>query len=405
MKKQITLRWVATSLVFGLLASNTCGAMVSSVKAMGVAGATTAYAQDAAVAAYNPALGLDVENRWDLGVTATYWKKETTIRGDKYSATRDVSILPDFGLNYVYNDCWAFGIAVFNRDYFKTHYRRALSDFGTSHARFDYQQGTIQLRLTHRIAECHVFGASLDIHLSRFKLDGFENFATSAHSTYPTAVTGRGYDYSNGYGFTLGWLWHASECVDLGTSFSNKVEMRQFDRYRGILATRDIDVPAVWRIGAAYRPTRCLTLLADFEYIWNGDILSLNNDFSGTIAGSREGPGFAWRDTYLIKAGVEYAVNSCLDIRLGYRFERCRFGRDKAGTYLNVLVVQPMEHFATVGLTYVFDCMTEISFFGEWGFNRSVKGSIQTIGEFIGSGEFNNKGTNASLGLSIGRRF
>lgn len=412
MMKRVLKSWAGAGLACALLSlSSQAEAHILSTKATGMAGATVAYAQDSMVPVYNPALALRVCDRWDLGVNARYWKKDVTIRDENFKSSRTYVAFPEFGYNYVCNCDWAFGLSVYNYDYLKTHFKTPLSDFGTSHARFDYHVEAIQLRLAHRINNCHTFGASFDIYLGRFRLDGFENFDVAGTTIGTTSVAGHvtnnGYDYTNGYSFTLGWLWNVNRCLDFGISYSHEVAMRQLDRYKGFLAEHSIDIPSIMRVGAAYHYNCDFVLALDFEYRWWNDIHALHNLFPGSgPGGTRDGWGFHWREQWMLKVGAEYNFSNCLTARVGYRYEKTPWRDRAASTYLNALTINTVEHYFTWGFSYDLDRCSEFSFVNEIGFKNKLRGTIPAVTTpTIAAGNFHAEECNFIIGLSYGKRF
>lgn len=410
--KRILKNWSAIGLSCALLSlSSQADAVLASVKALGTAGATVAYAQDALSPVYNPALGMHICDRWDFGVNVKYWKQDAEIRGEQFKSARHYVVFPEFGINWRCDCNWSFGLAIYNWDYWKTHYRTALTDFGTSKARFDYHVEVLQLRTSHRINRCNSLGLSLDIYGGRFRLDGFERFDTQGSAVGTSSVAGHvnnnGYDYTSGYGWTVGWLWSPESCWDIGVSYSPRVSMRQLDRYKGFLSAHAIDIPATFRIGTAYRWGCDLTFLFDFEYLRWSQVRAVKRAFPGDSAGgTRDGWGFQWRDQWKIKTGLEYRFDNCITARVGYRYEKPVHKNKSAGTYLNVLTVRPIEHYLSWGLTYKLDYCSELSFVNEWGLSKKLNGTIPTVTTpAITTGDFALKSYTVLFGLSYGRKF
>jgi long-chain fatty acid transport protein len=72
-------------------------------------------------------------------------------------------------------------------------------------------------------------------------------------------------------------------------------------------------------VGIGITPLPALTFGADFQRILYSDVNAVGNaSLSSSPLGSDGGPGFAWADISVIKAGAQYAVSKVVTIRGGY---------------------------------------------------------------------------------------
>ncbi len=92
--------------------------------------------------------------------------------------------------------------------------------------------------------------------------------------------------------------------------------MGAFDKYRGFLATHAFDIPETWRVGASYyipsTETTGVTFAVDGEWRRYSQVASWANNFPGSgadfgpLLGENDGPGFGWRDQWIVKTGFNY---------------------------------------------------------------------------------------------------
>ena len=84
-----------------------------------------------------------------------------------------------------------------------------------------------------------------------------------------------------------------------------------------------LDFPQIVSTGIAYRPSNPWTIGLDFEWLDWSSFNQANLDLSTQVpeAGVTDTTiDFDFRDTWQIKAGVEYQVTECLALRGGYAF-------------------------------------------------------------------------------------
>lgn len=383
----------------------------ASIKAHGMGQTAVANPQDSLTPVYNPATAVRICDRWDLGLHIKYWNKDLNINDSantndnrKFRAARGPVYLPEFGFNRWYNNCWAVGVTLHTHEFLKTHHKTRIEGLGGTagkNARLDFHVERLSFHVAHRFNRCHNFGASLDFYAGRFKADGLDNITDTTNAG---RVFGKGYDYTQGFGFTLGWLGNIYPCLDLGVSYSHEIHMRQLDRYKGLLAQGKINIPSIFRAGAAYRLGCAWVFAFDYEYRFYNKVRSLSNEFPGTAdAGDREGLGFAWKNQWILKFGVAYELNNCWTLRLGYRHEKAPMRTNSADTYLNALAINTVEDIITTGFTYKWDRCTEVNFYFDYGFPHKITGSIPTA--TFGGGTASYREKYFVAGIGIGRYF
>lgn len=387
------------------------------VKSQGMGGVGIALPQDALAAAANPAgMGL-IGDRVDFGVTWFRPQREAEIVGNafpgvdgKYDANDTENfIIPEFGYNRVINQDVTLGVSVYGNGGMNTDYKRAIPLFGSTAPRMDLIQLFVAPTATWKINESNTVGVAVNLAYQRFEMKGLQNFASPA-SAHPDNVTNKGYDSSYGAGVHIGWIGQVNDAVTLGATYQSKTYMSKFDKYKGLFAeSGDFDIPEMYGVGIAVKATSTLTLAADVQRINYGDVDSVGNSannlfVNGQQLGSKNGPGFAWRDVTAIKIGASYAWNENLTLRGGYNHSSQPIRSSE--TLFNILAPGVVQDHVTLGATYVLPNQSELSFSYMHAFEEKVRGSGSIPPGFppagLGGGEANLKMYEDSLGIAYG---
>jgi long-chain fatty acid transport protein len=377
--------------------------IIASVKSLGMAATGVAYPLDSLCGAYNPAGNVEICDRVDVEfVWGRDWGR-AKIHGNvldsipivsaslgapingTYNAFRTKNSYDgNFGINKRLGACneWAVGLIVYNRNFNKTTYNKPFVLLGTSHLGMEYVHETISPIIAYKW-DCHNFGLSINYMVQRLKVNGLEKLDKSPDFFNPLGtvalghVTNRGYNYSTGWGFTLGWQWHVIPCVTIGLTYQPETSMRRFKKYKGFLAHKGkLNIPAMYSAGIAWTICDCVTVAFDYQrYEWD-QIQALHNKLlhNGIIEllGSKHGPGFGFRSQNFYRFGVNWQVNDCWSLRAGYRYGNTPIRRSQ--TVVNLLTVDTVEQFFTLGTTYAFNCCHELSGFFAYGLTHRVKG-------------------------------
>ncbi len=401
MKQKILQNWLRLGCVGCFLALGTSAHAFpsASVKASGVGGACVASPTDSLAQIYNPAATASVCQRFDVGTTGQYWERDF-VQSTPFKAKRQWAMWPEAGVTTWFNDNVALGFTISTWDFLKTDSQSAITGLGTKPARWDYWTETVRASIGWRFNSCHALGISLDYYQSRLLVRGLETLVSPA-------VDQRS-DYSSGVGFTVGYLWKVLPNFSVGASYSPKVSMKRFDRYADLLATDRIDLPAIYRLGTVLQPWDWLPInwITDLEFKQYDSVHSMSNIFNATAFGATDGPGWAWRNQWIVKTGFEYNVCDWFTARAGYRYESPLFKSNRFESYLNALMLRTVQHYATVGLTWEVCSGSELSAFGEYGFHQKVNGqSPAGIAGVLTGTATRFKEKNFAFGLSYGQHF
>ncbi|MCB1114466.1 MAG: outer membrane protein transport protein [Chlamydiia bacterium] len=381
----------ALGLSLGLFSAPAADAVLISTKSLGMAGVGYGYAFDGMAAAHNPGAAAALDSRFDTGLIFSHLKGNTTFvdnalgplvngKYNGYHRTKNF-YSPYFGLNYNVDCNLTVGLVVYNRDLAKTTYKDPFVLLGTSPAGLEYLHETVSPYIAYRYG-CHNFGVSVNWEIQRAKVNGFENFAAPSNllaSVFPNDVTNKGYNWSNGVGFTFGYYVHLTDTLNFGVSYQPKTKMSRFKKYRGFLADAGkFDVPEKVGVGFSWRFLQCATFAFDYEYVHWTQVKAVKNKLlneEGELnqLGSENGPGFGWTDKHYFRFGLDYAWNDCLTLRLGYRYAPTQIKPSQ--TVLNGFTLEPLvENILTAGFSWGITCCDEVDFFAAYGFDKKMNG-------------------------------
>ena len=185
------------------------------------------------------------------------------------------------------------------------------------------------------------------------KVDGAGFFAFA--SSDPANFSNRGTDESWGAGARGGIEWKALPWLRFGLAGHTKIQMGNFDRYRGLLADQgNFDIPATLQAGVAIDLKSDLVLMADYKRIWFGSIPSVGNPTTNFLLpaffGADNGAGFGVRDVDVFKLGLEWRATPEMTVRGGYSYNTAPIGSRDAD--LNIMTLGVVQHHFTGGLSF-----------------------------------------------------
>ena len=340
----------------------------------GLAGAGVALPQDALAGATNPAGMAYVGERVDLGAALFNPNRGFDANADvgplppfpnippgSYDSRNDLFLIPHAGWNKRLDERSTIGVLLganggMNTEYGSDVWRNFNNPAGTasSPTGVDFSQLFIGVPYAYQVNERHSLGVMPIIAVQRFKAEGLEPF--KAFSVHPDKLTNNGYDYSWGYGVRVGWLGQVSDDLSVGVSAQSRLYMQKFDDYAGLFAEQgDFDVPPTVTAGFAWRAMPSVTLVADWQRIYYGDVKSLHNpnDIAigpANLLGADEGLGFGWNDIDIFKFGVQWEYSRQFTLRAGFSHADQLF--DNGEALFNVLAPATVRRHASLGMTY-----------------------------------------------------
>ena len=218
------------------------------------------------------------------------------------------------------------------------------------------QQALIALSYARDINEHNTVAISPILAIQSVKVQGLQPF--KAFSETPGKVTNNGTDYSYGGGVRIGWLGtFADDRLNIGVSYQSKLYMTKFKDYEGLFAEQGkFDIPAQLNVGVSFKPIPALSIAADWQRIFYGNIDSLNNsntqapNSADTLLGADNGLGFGWDSINVYKIGANYQINDKFAVRAGYSHTDAPF--DGANALFNIIAPATIEDHVSVGFSY-----------------------------------------------------
>ena len=322
------------------LATNGYFAHGYGLKARGMAGASTAMAQDSLGGASNPASMVWAGSRLDVGVDLFSPRRDATRSGAGFATLngsvesgRNYFLVPEFGYNRMIDSTLSGGVSVYGNGGMNTSYPQGNFNCGGGPANMlcgsgglgvDLMQLIVAPTVAYKFHPNHSVGASLLLGYQRFKAEGLQAFDNAPgfppFTQGPGNVTNNGYDSSTGVGVRIGYFGRIGDRVNIGVAYAPKMNMSRLDKYAGLFAGNgDFDIPANYSAGVSFSPVPAWTVAVDYQRINYSGVASVGNPSSAAAPlGSANGPGFGWRDINAYKFGVAWQMNSRLTLRAGY---------------------------------------------------------------------------------------
>ncbi|MEN9727138.1 MAG: hypothetical protein RL434_1504 [Pseudomonadota bacterium] len=361
-----------------------------------MAGATTALTGDAFAGSSNPAKWLGAGNRVDIGAEFLMPYRRVERRGAEganavhnfaNTSAKDVFILPEAAFSRRINDRLAVGLTLYGNGGLNTEYRGnngvpgssgilpdpttpggiTAPDCGNKPANFflgcdklgiDIAQLIVAPGFAYEVAPGHTVGVAPLLTVQRFEAYGLQ--ALAPLSKLPTDFTNRGWDWALGAGVRLGWLGQVAPGLTLGAAWASRVYMDEFEKYDGLLADGQLDIPENFSVGAAARPIGTkFTFTFDYQRINFGDVNAMGNGVMntpnnpvGNPFGSSSGSGFNWENQNNYKVGVAYAFSPTLVIRGGYVYGETAQRDSTINTVSFNMVAPNAEHQMATGFSW-----------------------------------------------------
>jgi long-chain fatty acid transport protein len=413
------------------------------MKAKGMAGAATATAEDTFGGAVNPAKMAFVGNRIDFGVDLFSPRRTSSRQGSDFfgfgglydgeaKSDSNYFLIPEFGYNRMINPNLALGVTVYGNGGMNTDYNTPVAGggqafapscagapsnllFGCGKLGVDLIQLIVAPTLAYKVNPTNAIGISPLLGYQRFEVDGLQAFdddlglGFGSFSSSPGNVTNRGHDDSTGWGVRIGWMGQLTDTVTLGAAYSSKMEMSEFDKYKGLFAEQgDFDIPENYNIGIAVKATPALTVAFDIQRINYSGVKSVNNGVTNTLVspgsdllGTDNGSGFKWRDQTTYKLGIEYQYNPTLVLRGGLNYGKSPVRNDIDSVTFNILAPGVVETHLTLGATWTLESGAEVTVAYMHAFENKVTGPSATALLGVGGTE-TLKMYQDSIGIAFG---
>lgn len=346
-----------------------------------MAGATTAYAEDAFAGASNPAKWLAAGNRVDFGgdflMPHAHVKRvgSNTVYDMTANGANNLFVLPEGAISRRVNERLAWGVTIYGNGGLNTEYREdngvpgsnlapavcgnkpATYFLGCGKFGLDIAQLIVAPGVAYEAIPGHTFGVAPLLTIQRFEAYGFQAFMP--FSKRPTDLTNRGWDWAPGIGVRVGWLGVLRPGLTLGAAWASRVYMDKFEQYEGLIAGGRLDIPENYSVGFAWRVLPTLTWTFDYQRINFGDVPATANgvlatllDPVGNALGRKTGTAFNWGNQNNFRTGLVYDFSASFTLRFGYAYG-AQAQRDTGLNSVTMNMITPnAEHHAAFGFTW-----------------------------------------------------
>jgi long-chain fatty acid transport protein len=362
------------------------------LKAKGRGGAAIAMTDDAYGGANNPAAMVWAGGRVEVGLDLFSPRRSAERYGSAggsldFSVDSDKTLfaVPEFAYNTMYSKDVSLGVTVYGNGGMNTDYpggQLNCSGFGgpssanglcgDGNLGVDLSQLIIAPTVAWKFSPNHSVGLSPLFAYQRFKAYGAQLFAS--FSGDPGNVSNNGYDTSTGWGVRVGYLGRLSDTISIGAAYASKMNMSNFDKYRGLFAgAGGFDIPENYGAGIAIKASPEVLVAVDYMRINYSGVPSVGNQSNVQAPlGSSNGPGFGWTDVDVWKIGLEYKHDNKLTLRAGYNHSDNPI--TPSNVTFNILAPGVVENHFTLGFTYAIDKDSEITMSYMYAFSNSVTG-------------------------------
>lgn len=402
------------------------------MKAKGMGGAAVATTDSAFAGANNPAAAAFAGNRLELGLDVFMPKRGYSRTGSAGVGAGSIDVaqdsdsntfyVPEFGYNRAVSDTIGIGLAVYGNGGLNTEYAGGKincgSGAGTANGMcgsgklgVDMMQLVVAPTFAYKLNPSHSVGVSPLLVHQQFKADGLQAFDNAAGFPAMTSakgsVTNNGYDSSNGFGVRLGYLGKLSNTLNVGASYSPKISMSKFDKYKGLFADGgNFDIPENYSAGLSFQATPAILVAFDYSYIKYSGVPSVGNPSNNAgLLGTADGKGFGWSDINVYKLGVEWQQSGNLTMRAGVNVgDNPVKGRDVS---FNIIAPGVITTHYTLGGTYALSKQSEVTLAYMYAPENSVSGSSM-FNSIAGAGAGGNETirmSQQSLGIQFGWKY
>lgn len=357
-----------------------------------LAGATTAFAQDAVIQAVNPAGLAYVGSRFDGEFELFAPFREYRVNGQGalgqgvQESESNFFPIGTLAWSMALDDEQTIGLAMYGNGGMNTDWRHvntlspmcqgAQGIFCSGRAGVDMAQAFIVATYARSFANGRfAIGISPIFAAQTFKARGVAAFG--GFSAEPNALSDQGRDYSFGAGFRVGLRAELSPGLRLGASYKSRIYMTEFERYRGLFAEHGgFDIPDSFNIGLSWDINDAWTTNFDVEHIRYSEIKSigvpLSPLFQGAQLGTDNGPGFGWNDMTIYKLGVQWQQNQDWIWRGGVSYGQQPI--EGSEVMFNILAPGVQEWHLTGGFSHRLDEEDEISFAFMYSPRKTITG-------------------------------
>jgi len=382
-------------------------------KSRGMGGIGVAYAQDTLSIAYNPANAAKVgPSRFDIG--GELFNPKMAVKHNSAQLPVDDPANPDslgigesrhelfpmpfLGYAEQINNELSWGVAVVGAGMVTSYDQSAPDTFFNFQGLAASKIGVYLIRmlilptLAYELNDDVTVGVSLVVGMQGFKGRGFEAFGDLGFAnTSSEFLASNQWDWGYGLGIKLGALWDVNDNLTIGVNYAPRVNMSEFDRYKGLFAEQgDFDVAEEYALGINYKINKKSNISFEVSEVKYNDVKSIGNpgpnaaDFSDfnplcpgidtpdCKLGGDNGMGFGWTNQTRYKIGGDYQYSEKITLRAGWAYAKAPIPEDQV--LFNLLAPATTENNLTFGASYQYEDDIEISVNYLHGFENTIKG-------------------------------
>ncbi|MFT5320996.1 MAG: long-chain fatty acid transport protein [Pseudohongiellaceae bacterium] len=392
-----------------------------------LAGAGTATPQEAMATSVNPASAVVLGNKFESGIsifspqrsysaTASLANGQGgafTINPGEVDSGSEFFPIPYIARTWDLNEDTAIGLSFYGRGGMNTDYISGSATFdpdgpgpapvmslpgpyGAGKAGVNLMQAFTDITYSKRNGDL-AWGVALVLAGQAFEGDGFasftpytETFAASGGTAMPTSLSNNSLDYAYGAGFKLGFIWDASDTINLALSYQSQIEMSEFDDYSDLFAqSGGFDIPASVRAGISFSLSPTSSRHYAVEHPQFNEIDSVGNplanlfscptagaggtDLSSCLGGAK-GAGFGWDDMTTHKIGYQWQPSGMEDWTMRVGFSHGKQPIRDEQVLFNMMAPGVIENHITAGFTHIMDSGKEYSFSVMYAPEKKISG-------------------------------
>ena len=198
----------------------------------------------------------------------------------------------------------------------------------------DLMQAFLSVTYSAQVNDNFAWGIGPVIALQSFEAKGVQTFQqvtktcvstldSTGACTLPTALSGNGHDTTFGFGFTGGVWWGISDAVSVGLSYTSKMSMDEFDDYADLYAQGGgFDIPASIKFGMSFLASDSLRVNFDIENTGFDDVDSVGNPMINLFSCPRVPGGTDLESCLGGGNGAGFGWDDMTTYKLGFEWQR-----------------------------------------------------------------------------------
>ena len=397
-------------------------------KNKGMAGAGTASPQEAIANAVNPAAAVIMGDKFETGLSIFSPRRSYTasaslangqggaftINPGEVESESEFFPIPYLAFTWGWKENTALGVSIYGRGGMNT-------DYTTGSATFDpdgpgpapvmnlpgtYGVGDAGVNLMQLFTDVSysqqngdlAWGVAAVVTAQAFRGKGLaafapytETFAASGGTVFPQSLTNNSHDYAFGLGYKLGFIWTATDAINVSLSYQSRIEMGEFNDYSDLFAQNGgFDIPESIRGGISFWLNDTTAFHYDIEHTSFSSVDSVGNPLSNLFGcpttgaggtnlsaclGGGQGAGFGWDDMTTHKIGYQWRLANIEDwtFRVGYSHGKQPI--ETSEVLFNMMAPGVIEDHFTTGFTHVLNSGKEYSMSIMYAPEKTVTGT------------------------------